>query len=59
LIRILDSDYHSYAWGMCRKGVMTIADNAARGTVYHEAFHAVVDVLLSTDEQKQMFSEGA
>lgn len=50
LIRISNSDNPDYAWGMYKKGVMTIADNAARGTVYHEAFHAVVDTLLSNDE---------
>jgi len=59
LIRIREKENADYAWGMCNKGIMTISDKAARGTVYHEAFHAVVDLFLSKDEAMQMFSEGA
>ena len=43
------------AWGMFQNGVITIWDKAARGTLYHEAFHAVTDLLLTDDEKKAMF----
>lgn len=45
-----------YAYGQFKKGVITIADKAARGTVYHEAFHAVTHTLLNPQEYKELFN---
>lgn len=45
------------AWGMFKNGVITLANKAASGTLYHEAFHAVTHCLLTTDEKFDMFSE--
>lgn len=39
-------------WGSYRSGVIQIDRNAPRGTVYHEAFHYVLDMVLSPDERR-------
>ena len=39
-------------WGSYKAGVIEIQRNAPMGTAYHEAFHYVMDMLLS-DEEKQ------
>lgn len=43
------------AWGSFKNGIIQIFKNASMGTVYHEAFHAVVNMLMSSQERKQMF----
>lgn len=55
LIKVANSG--EKAWGMFKNGVMYIANNAANGTVYHEAFHAVVQTLLSKKEIANLFAE--
>lgn len=45
------------AYGRFRDGIIEIGRNAARGTVYHEAFHAVTHTLLSDEERTILFSE--
>ena len=56
LIKVSDD---VFAWGQFKQGVIYLANNAARGTVYHEAFHAVTHTLLSSTEQKELFKEAA
>lgn len=46
------------AWGSYYNGVITISNTAARGTIYHEAFHAVVDMYLNDSEIDTLFREG-
>lgn len=53
----LTTDDGGYAYGKFKQGVMTIAEKAAKGTLYHEAFHAVVHTLLSPNEVKTLFNE--
>ena len=55
LIRVAESSTPDYAYGQFKRGVMIISDQAARGTVYHEAFHAVTHTLLTPQEYKDMF----
>ena len=55
LIRVAESSTPDYAYGQFKRGVMVISDQAARGTVYHEAFHAVTHTLLTPQEYKDMF----
>lgn len=55
LIKVANSG--EKAWGMFKNGVMYIAKNAASGTVYHEAFHAVIHTLLSDKERVKLFAE--
>lgn len=43
------------AWGQFSNGVITIANNAARGTLYHEAFHSVVHTLLTDAEYSKLY----
>lgn len=45
------------AWGQFKQGVITLSNVAARGTTYHEAFHAVTHSLLSNDERGTLFEE--
>lgn len=45
------------AYGRFRNGIIEIGRNAARGTVYHEAFHAVTHTLLSEEEKTTLFNE--
>ena len=45
------------AWGQFDKGVITLSDIAAEGTAYHEAFHAVFNLLLGNDERQALYDE--
>lgn len=47
----------SYAWGMFDNGVITLSNIAEKGTVYHEAFHVVFNLLLDQSEREQLFKE--
>lgn len=55
LIKIADSDNPGYAWGQFYRGLITISNEAASGTLYHEAFHAVIDLLMTEDEYNKLF----
>lgn len=52
LIKIGDN---KEAWGQFYNGVITLSRDAASGTGYHEAFHAVVHTLLSNEETNTLF----
>ena len=43
-------------WGSYRRGVIEIQNNAPMGTVYHEAFHYVLDMVLDADERENIIS---
>ena len=45
------------AWGSFSKGIITLSDIAKEGTLYHEAFHAVFNMMLSTDEKSKILQE--
>lgn len=45
------------AWGQFDKGVITLSDIAAEGTTYHEAFHAVFNLLLDNNERQALYDE--
>ena len=45
------------AWGQFDKGVITLSDIAAEGTAYHEAFHAVFNLLLDNNERASLLNE--
>ena len=55
LIKIKNSDNPGYAWGQFCRGLITISSEAASGTLYHEAFHAVIDLLMTEDEYNKLF----
>lgn len=59
LIKISRKSNPGYAYGKTQQGIMTISDAAASGTVYHEAFHSVIDVLLDENEIRDLFNAGA
>lgn len=44
------------AYGRFKQGIIELSDIAARGTVYHEAFHAVFNTLLNDDEQTDVMN---
>lgn len=45
------------AWGQFNNGVITLSDIAAEGTTYHEAFHAVFNLMLDINERKVLYEE--
>ena len=55
LIKIADGDNPGFAYGQFQNAIITIASNAASGTLFHEAFHAVVDCLLNDQEYFDLF----
>lgn len=50
----LDGKWH--AFGRFKQGIIELSDVAARGTVYHEAFHAVFNTLLDSDERTDVMN---
>lgn len=58
LIEISEEDGGGFAWGQFKQGVITLSNVAARGTVYHEAFHAVTHTLLNDSEYDELFKAG-
>jgi hypothetical protein len=46
------------AWGMFKRGLIYIERTGAKGTIYHEAFHAVTDCLLTPQEYQVLLQEG-
>ena len=42
---------------MYHKGIITLSDIAANGTLYHEAFHAVFDTSLTEEEKASLLDE--
>lgn len=45
------------AWGTYQDGVITLSNIAAEGTLYHEAFHAVFDLMASEQEKTGLLKE--
>lgn len=45
------------AWGQFNNGIITLSDIAAEGTTYHEAFHAVFNLLLDNNEKQALLAE--
>jgi len=45
------------AWGKFDKGIITLSNIAAEGTAYHEAFHAVFNLLLDNNERQALYDE--
>jgi hypothetical protein len=43
-------------WGSYREGVIQIQKNAPMGTIYHEAFHYVLNMVLSPEERQQILN---
>lgn len=55
LIKVANSG--AYAWGQFNNGIITLSDIAAEGTTYHEAFHAVFNLLLDQNERISLLNE--
>lgn len=45
------------AWGQFNNGIVTLSDIAVEGTVYHEAFHVVFNLLLDQTERQGLLAE--
>ena len=58
LIKIVNGINSDRAFGKFINGHIVLSDVAAEGTVYHEAFHAVVNTLLSESELLDLLNEG-
>ena len=55
LIRV--GNQGALAWGQFSNGIITLSDVAAEGTTYHEAFHAVFNLLLDNNERQALLAE--
>lgn len=55
LIRV--GNQGALAWGQFSNGIITLSDIAAEGTAYHEAFHAVFNLLLDNNERQALLAE--
>lgn len=53
---LIKLDGRRKAYGRFKQGIIELSDIAARGTVYHEAFHAVFNTLLDSDEQTDVMN---
>jgi hypothetical protein len=51
------TDKGTKAWGQFIDGMIKISDQAAKGTVYHEAFHVVFNTLLNDSERIGLLEE--
>lgn len=58
LIKIVNGINSDRAFGKFVNGHIILSDKAAEGTVYHEAFHAVVNTLLNESELLDVLEEG-
>ena len=56
VIKIANSKNSEYAWGQFKQGVIYIYKGAAKGTLYHEAFHAVTHTLLTNAELDSLYA---
>lgn len=45
------------AWGRFKDGIIEISDQAAEGTAYHEAFHAVFNMFLTESESNALLNK--
>lgn len=45
------------AWGMFHDGIITLSNVAAEGTLYHEAFHAVFNMMLDPTQREALYKE--
>ena len=45
------------AWGQFDGSIITLSDIAAEGTAYHEAFHAVFNLLLNDNERTSLLNQ--
>lgn len=57
LIKISEGVNPERAWGQFHKSTIVLSDVAAAGTVYHEAFHAVTNTILTKEEHTELFKE--
>lgn len=55
LIRV--GNQGALAWGQFNNGIITLSDVAAEGTTYHEAFHAVFQLLPDNNERQALLAE--
>jgi hypothetical protein len=45
------------AYGMYKRGIITLSKLAATGTLYHESFHFVFDLFISNKEKEDIYNE--
>ena len=58
LIKIIgESGRPGWAWSIMNEDGVTLYEKPAEGAIYHEAFHRVSLLLLSPEEQKQLYKQ--
>ena len=48
---------NSTIYGQFKNGIITISENASKGTLYHEAFHYITQSLLSENELSNLYNQ--
>ena len=57
LIRLKNGVNSDKAYGLFYNGTIILSSMAVKGTLYHETFHAVTDVILTDSERTKLFEE--
>ena len=57
LIRLKNGVNSDKAYGLFYNGTIILSNMAVKGTLYHETFHAVTDVILTDSERTKLFEE--
>lgn len=57
LIRLKNGVNFDKAYGLFYNGTIILSNVAVKGTLYHETFHAVTDVILTDSERAKLFEE--
>ena len=57
LIKLKNGVNSDKAYGLFYNGTIILSDLAVKGTLYHETFHAVTDVILTDSERTKLFEE--
>lgn len=55
-VTLVDGLIDNRAWGMFMDGIIYLSNDAAEGTTYHEAFHAVTQTILSEKEKNSLYN---
>ena len=53
------SEFGKDSWGIFQSGIIYMKESAAEGTLYHEAFHAVMNMYLSSKHRAGVLSEAS
>lgn len=56
-VQAMQERFGKAAFGVFHNGIITMISQAAKGTIHHEAFHAVFNMYLTEQEQDSLYDE--